>query len=65
MGEVGDSQRGLEIVGEYTSGGDKKQMCYAFEFLAPDALTPERVVKCRMPFRRSARRLGLLGFLQP
>jgi len=42
VGEVGDSQRGLEIVGEYTSGGDKMHMCYAFEFLAPDPLSPER-----------------------
>jgi alpha-glucosidase len=40
VGEVGDSQRGLEIAGEYTSGGDKVQMCYAFEFLAPDPLSP-------------------------
>ena len=40
VGEVGDSQRGLEILGEYTSGDDLMQMCYAFEFLAghrPDA----------------------------
>jgi alpha-glucosidase len=35
VGEVGDSQRGLEIAGEYTSGGDKMQMCYAFEFRRP------------------------------
>ena len=34
VGEVGDAQRGLQIVGEYTSGGDKVQMCYAFEFLS-------------------------------
>ncbi|RYH03647.1 MAG: alpha-glucosidase, partial [Alphaproteobacteria bacterium] len=40
VGEVGDSQRGLEIAGEYTSGGDKVHMCYAFEFLAPEQLTP-------------------------
>ena len=37
VGEVGDAQRGLEILGEYTSGGDKVQMCYAFEFLSPEA----------------------------
>jgi len=37
VGEVGDAQRGLEIMGEYTSGGDKVQMCYAFEFLSGDA----------------------------
>jgi alpha-glucosidase len=34
VGEVGDAQLGLEILGEYTAGGDKMQMCYAFEFLA-------------------------------
>ncbi len=39
VGEVGDSQRGLEIMGEYTSGDDLMQMCYAFEFLSPDPLT--------------------------
>ncbi len=44
VGEVGDSQRGLEIVGEYTSGDDKMQMCYAFEFLAPQQVTPKRVI---------------------
>ncbi|MBP1853154.1 alpha-glucosidase [Rhizobium halophytocola] len=54
VGEVGDSQRGLEIVGEYTSGGDKMQMCYAFEFLAPDALTPERVIETQKAFSQAA-----------
>lgn len=34
VGEVGDAQRSLEIVGAYTSGGDKMHMCYAFEFLS-------------------------------
>ncbi|MEX5729072.1 alpha-glucosidase [Rhodovulum iodosum] len=34
VGEVGDAQYGLEILGRYTSGGDKLHMCYAFEFLA-------------------------------
>ncbi|MFP7572369.1 alpha-glucosidase [Marivita sp. S2033] len=33
VGEVGDAQRGLEIMGEYTAGDDLMQMCYAFEFL--------------------------------
>ena len=37
VGEVGDAQRGLEIMGEYTSGDDKVHMCYAFEFLSGDA----------------------------
>ncbi|MEM8980033.1 MAG: alpha-glucosidase [Pseudomonadota bacterium] len=34
VGEVGDAQRGLEILGEYTSGGEMMHTCYAFEFLA-------------------------------
>lgn len=34
VGEVGDAQYGLEILGQYTAGGDKLHMCYAFEFLA-------------------------------
>jgi len=36
VGEVGDAQRGLEILGEYTRGDDLMQMCYAFEFLSGD-----------------------------
>jgi alpha-glucosidase len=42
LGEVGDAQRGLEILGEYTAGDDKVQMCYAFEFLANDTVTAAR-----------------------
>ncbi|MCL4137669.1 UNVERIFIED_CONTAM: hypothetical protein GTU68_013945 [Idotea baltica] len=34
VGEVGDAQRGLEILGEYTKGDDLMQMCYAFELLS-------------------------------
>lgn len=40
VGEVGDAQKGLEIMGEYTAGDDMVHMCYSFEFLsghAPDA----------------------------
>jgi len=54
VGEVGDSQRGLEIVGEYTSGNDKMHMCYAFEFLAPDPLSPERVEEVMKDFGAAA-----------
>ncbi len=45
VGEVGDAQRGMEILGQYTQGDDRMQMCYAFEFLAPDRLTPKRIVE--------------------
>ena len=45
VGEVGDAQRGLEIMGQYTAGDDLMQMCYAFEFLASDAPTAARIVE--------------------
>ena len=45
VGEVGDAQRGLEIMGEYTAGDDLMQMCYAFEFLSPEQPTPKRIAE--------------------
>ncbi|WP_299142709.1 alpha-amylase family glycosyl hydrolase [uncultured Tateyamaria sp.] len=45
VGEVGDAQRGLELLGQYTAGTTGVQMCYAFEFLAKDPLTAERVAQ--------------------
>jgi len=36
VGEVGDAQRGMELLGAYTAGSDFVQMCYAFEFLAQE-----------------------------
>jgi alpha-glucosidase len=44
VGEVGDAQYGLEILGQYTSGDELMHMCYAFEFLAQDKPTAERIV---------------------
>jgi len=45
VGEVGDAQKGLEIMGEYTAGDDLMHMCYAFEFLANDAPDAAQVVE--------------------
>ena len=45
VGEVGDAQHGLELLGEYTRGDDLMQMCYAFEFLAAVPPTPQRIVE--------------------
>ncbi|PYE86130.1 alpha-amylase family glycosyl hydrolase [Pseudoroseicyclus aestuarii] len=42
VGEVGDAQKGLEIMAEYTSGGDKVQMCYPFELLQPHRITAQQ-----------------------
>lgn len=33
VGEMGELIRGVELMGAYTSGGDKLHMCYAFDFL--------------------------------
>ncbi len=41
VGEVGDAQRGLEIMAEYTAGDDKVQMCYPFELLQPARVTAQ------------------------
>ena len=54
VGEVGDAQRGLEIVGEYTSGGDKVHMCYSFEFLEGQPLTGTRVAEVLKAFETKA-----------
>ncbi|MGI9363660.1 MAG: alpha-glucosidase [Rhizobiaceae bacterium] len=43
VGEVGDAERGLEIVAQYTTGDDLVHMCYSFDFLAPDPITPAKV----------------------
>ncbi|MEO0358316.1 MAG: alpha-amylase family glycosyl hydrolase, partial [Pseudomonadota bacterium] len=44
VGEVGDAQRGLELLGEYTAGDDLVHMCYAFEFLSGGRLKAKDVV---------------------
>ena len=36
VGEVGESHRAIEIMAEYTAGGDKLHMCYSFEFLGDE-----------------------------
>jgi alpha-glucosidase len=43
VGEVGDAQRGLEILAQYTAGEKRVHMCYAFEFLSPVKPDPKRV----------------------
>lgn len=36
VGEVGDSQRAVEIMAEYTRGSDRLHMAYSFDLLGPD-----------------------------
>ncbi|MGV6849254.1 MAG: alpha-amylase family glycosyl hydrolase, partial [Marinibacterium sp.] len=45
LGEVGDAQRGLEILGQYTAGDRRMHMCYAFEFLENRPATATRIVE--------------------
>ena len=43
VGEVGDAQFGLELVGEYTKGDNRVHMCYSFEFLSTEKLVASRL----------------------
>ena len=43
VGEIGDAQRGLELLGAYTAADERVHMCYAFEFLCADRVTPKRL----------------------
>ncbi len=54
VGEVGDAERGLDIVAEYTSGVDKVHMCYSFDFLSPEKLSAEKVRKTMTDFETQA-----------
>ncbi|MEE9454873.1 MAG: alpha-amylase family glycosyl hydrolase [Paracoccaceae bacterium] len=43
VGEVGDAQYGMEIMGQYTAGDELMHMCYAFEFLSHTPLDRDYV----------------------
>jgi alpha-glucosidase len=43
VGEVGDAQRGLEIVAAYTDGDKRMHMCYGFDFLSPETLSGQKI----------------------
>ncbi len=53
VGEVGDSQRGLEIVAAYTSGR-RVHMCYSFDFLGPDKMGAAKIRDVLEEFGRVA-----------
>ena len=40
VGEVGERIRGVELMAEYTTGPDRLQMCYAFDFLSGNMPSP-------------------------
>lgn len=45
VGEVGDGDRSLKTVAEYTAGSDLLQMCYTFDLLGPE-FSAAHVRKC-------------------
>jgi len=45
VGEVGDAQQGLELMGEYTKGTKRAHMCYSFEFLSDEKLDAGRLAE--------------------
>ncbi len=55
VGEVGDSQRGLEVVAAYTAAAGKRvHMCYAFDFLAPEKISAAKVRAVLEAFAKTA-----------
>src|SRR5262245_11300064 len=54
VGEVGDAQRGLEIVAAYTAGDERVQMCYSFDFLGPEKISAAKVRSVLETFGRVA-----------
>lgn len=54
VGEVGDAVRSLEIIAEYTAGDDRMHMCYGFDFLGPEPITPAKVTQVLTDFAAKA-----------
>ena len=54
VGEVGESQRGMQVQADYTAGDDLLHMCYGFDFLAPDRPSMARVAQVLERFDREA-----------
>ena len=54
VGEVGDAQYGMEIMGQYTAGDDLMHMCYAFEFLSSTSLNQGIVADILNKYREVA-----------
>ncbi len=54
VGEVGDAQRGLQILADYTAGDKRVHMCYSFDFLGPEKLDARRVRSVIETFQQAA-----------
>lgn len=54
VGEVGDGQYGLQIMGQYTAGSERMHMCYSFELLSLRSLDGARIATVIKDFGREA-----------
>lgn len=54
VGEVGESQRGIEVQAEYTAGNELLHMCYGFDFLASAVPTGNSVAAVLETFQTIA-----------
>ncbi|MDD9910054.1 MAG: alpha-glucosidase family protein [Ahrensia sp.] len=54
VGEVGDAQYGLKLISDYTSGDERMQMCYSFDFLSPELPTVERIANVLTKMQEAA-----------
>ena len=54
VGEVGDSLRSMELIGQYTAGNSRIHMCYAFDFLATELLSAARLAEIFKQFNEVA-----------
>ncbi len=61
VGEVGDSDHGLKLMAEYTSGGDKLHMAYTFDMLGNEFTAEHFRSKQLQSFFAGARTAGPAG----
>ncbi len=54
VGEIGDAQYGLEIMGQYTEGDKRMHMCYSFDLLGPEPVSGARTARVLKNFDQVA-----------
>ncbi len=57
VGEVGDGDRSLQTMAEYTAGESRLQMCYSFDMLGPD-FSVQHFRDCIVKFEVAAQKFG-------
>lgn len=54
VGEVGDAQKGMQLLRDYTKGQERVHMCYTFELLSPQLPSAERIAEILQSFEDQA-----------